>query len=278
MEEDLLRGSPNSRVLHDLFEKHFSLGDLGVFNAVVMHSLRTENPISALVVAPSGQFKSSVGVATKALFGKMMYRMEERFSEYGIIQHWNPTSMDNRTWYINDFVMTFDGLSREKTSRLLTFLSVMLSEGEAGIRNYTAPGKTIKAHVNLLGNIALSRFEDMKQNMKSSTFYERVFIYNYVLDRNLVRERTERMLRFPKVRLRPSPCLTPKPFPVSLRSQVYALSDKLGTIGYSSGNVRYDNLVKGWLQGHALLNGRKVPEECDVKVFDWMTRRLCREL
>lgn len=265
----MLKNSPNSRVLHELCERHFLLGDLAVFEMAVANSLSYKWPVSLLVIAPSGQFKSSLGNVVTASFPKKFF-CADRFSEYGIIKHADRTRINEKTWYINDFVRTLEGMSDYKVASFLSFLAVLMSEGRVDVSNYQFANIKLDCRMNLVGNIAYVKYFEVMKMIKTSTFYDRVFEFWYKLDRKQVREKTEKLEKVSRlgkypIRLSPSCKL-----PVSLKAEVYRLSDGLVEYGIAEENMRGDNLVEGWLAGHAMFNGRKEITADDVLVFDYM--------
>lgn len=169
-------------------------------------------------------------------------------------------------------------MSEYKVKSLLTFLAVLMSDSHADVSNYNFQNVKFDCRMNLIGNIAFVKYFDIAKFIKTSTFYERVFEFWYKLERKQVREKTERLEKKPRLAKLPNRFASSCSLPVSLKAEVHRLSDSLMGYGYEETNVRYDNLVEGWLAGHAIFNGRRQVCEEDIQVFEYMKKHLIKLL
>ncbi len=257
----------NSKKVWQYFEKKFLLGDLGLSQAICISSLKATNikPFSILVVAPSGQMKSSVSEDMEKIFEEHTIIIPSRFTPYGI-SNCN-LALDNRTWMINDMVRTFDGLAHTKLAELVGFLAELMSEGIAD--SSTAKSSKIEARMNLLANIPLKKYREVAEKFISSTMAERFIQFPFMKKRKDIRAKANKSMKVDFSIDLMDPCKFE--IPKSYTKKIFELSNELTKVGqYELESLRVDEIVRSLIAGHGILNGRTKATIEDFKVIKYL--------
>lgn len=258
-----------SREIYRHFSRKFMMGELGIVESACIASLlvKKQRPVNVIVVAPSGQLKSSIVNDIYRMFPDNVIRIKSRMTPYGVVKEFGEQKLRSHTWIINDMVRTFTGISKIKIEEIVGWLSELMSEGSSG--SSTAFASSIEnCPMNLIGNIARVSYDSVRDKFMSSTFSERILQFNYVIDKNKIRHGTDKHLPLCRSLLRIK--LKSRVFcvPKHHKKKIYGLSDDLTRIShYEKDSMRPDEIVEGFLCGYALLNGRNKLKNSDFMVF-----------
>lgn len=257
-----------SRKLHDYFQRKYCLGACGVVGATVISSLFVKGikPLSMMNISPSGQMKSQITNELASIFPDNSIMIPSRFTPYGLSRKMGKPKLDNKCWIVNDLVRTFDGMPQVKISEIVGWIAEMMSEGRSASMTYQ--DAELDARMNMLGNIALVSYKELERKFVSSTLNERIMQFGFYVDKNEVREKSEKNFSGNphKIRLK----LRPSVVNVSNedRKKIRNLADSLQVIAhYERHSMRPDEMVQAFLVGHAKLNGRRSLSETDYNVF-----------
>jgi hypothetical protein len=259
--------APSNKVsmeIYKAFQRKYLLGGLAVLEATCVASLYLKNikPFSLVVVSPSGSMKSSLLSDIYNVFEKYAFQIESRFTPYGLSSMPDKHLLDNKTWMINDMVRTFDTLNPTKAQELVGWLAELMTEGHAG--SATAKEAILTARMNLIGNIALVKYKEVKKYFISSTFAERVVQYFYTIEKDKIRSHNcspniPISISLPEFEMKEVT------IPSTYKKIVYMLSNNLQVLQqYDKESVRTDEITKSILCAHALLNGRTKINKTDV--------------
>lgn len=257
-----------NRIYKHFYEK-FRLGEIGVVEAVCVASmfLKKQKPFSLIIVAPSGQMKSSIMDDVVKMFPENILMLSSRHTPFGLVKEYGD-KLKNKTWVNNDMVRTFTGISRTKIEEIVGFYSELMSEKTSG--SATAFGSALKdCKMNMIGNIAMISYNDVKDKFISATFSERVLFFVYVIDKNDIRYKTKKGM--PMVDSLMNLSLSPTEINISKqqKKRICDISDDLVKIAhYGQYSMRPDEIVESFICAYALLNGRNKIKESDFKVFE----------
>lgn len=251
------------------FYEKFRLGEIGVVEAVCVASmfLKKQKPFSLIIVAPSGQMKSSIMDDVVKIFPEKILMLSSRHTPFGLVKEYGD-KLKNKTWVNNDMVRTFTGISRTKIEEIVGFYSELMSEKTSG--SATAFGSALKdCKMNMIGNIAMISYNDVKDKFITATFSERVLFFVYVIDKNDIRFKTKKgmpiMDSLINIQLKETEFIISK----KQKIRICELSDKLVEIAhYGQYSMRPDEIVESFICAYALLNGRDKIKDSDFKTFE----------
>jgi len=261
----------NDKIAHEIFrqfEKKYMLGELAVVEAVSVASLYVNDdvPVSVMAIGPTGQFKTSLMRDLIKIFPDYVYEIDSRFTAYGLSVKVGGEKLNMKAILINDMVRTLDTLSDIKVKELASWLAELLTEGKAG--STTAQEARLEARTCLIGNIAINKFRETLEFFKSSTLSERILQFYFIKQKKDIRERTHPKLVISisvNVNLLKKSVEIPKCF----RKRIWKISDILAVRQqYELQSLRPDQIVRSFLKGYALLNGRNKVRMSDIKVFE----------
>jgi hypothetical protein len=265
-----------AKAIFNHFEKKFLLGELGVVESVCISSLYLKNqkPFSLIVISPSGQMKSSIMRDITNMFPEHVTVIPSRHTPYGLS---GMEKLKWHTWLNNDMVRTFSGISKTKIEEIVGFYTELLTEGTSS--SATARPSIFKdIRMNMIGNIALKSYSDVKDKFVTTTFNERILQVNYAKDKNDIRYKT--LKNFPLSenlknimlanRLGDGYELLDIVLSKKQKKEVYRLSDKLCNIAlYEEGSMRPDEIVESFICAYALLNNNRPKlKKSDFDVFE----------
>lgn len=254
------------------FQKKFSLGEIGLIQSCCIASmmLKEQKAFSLIVVAPSGQMKSTIIEDTVRMFPEHTVQIESRHTPTGLAREYGETKLNNKTWINNDMVRTFTGITRIKIEEIVGFYAELMSEKTSG--SATAFSSKLKnCKMNMIGNIAMVSYKKVEDKFISSTFAERIMFTSYIRDKNTIRYKTDKKLKLCNqllgIKLEPSSIKPTK----EQKKKIYEMSDKLTRIAhYEKFSMRPDEIVESFLCSYALLNKRSILTKTDFEVFEWL--------
>lgn len=257
----------NANKIFKFFSKKYLIGETGLISAVCISSLKVKNvkPFSLMIVAPSGQMKSSIIKDIIKIFNEDIFLLSSRFTPYGVSTKVNHHELNNKTWIINDMVRTFDGISQTKIAEMVGFMAELMSEGKAD--SSTALSTSLEAKMNLIGCIPNIKYKEIRELFLSSTFSERILQFQYIIKKTEIRKKSKKKLKWENglIKLNNHDVMLPRKY----KKYLYELSDKLTKIAhYEKESMRTDEIVLSFLSGYALLNGRNKIRKSDLKIFE----------
>jgi hypothetical protein len=258
-----------TKEIYSHFRKKFGLGELGIVESVCVASMLLDNQksFSIIVISPSGHLKSSILADVVQMFPSNTVVIPSRNTPYGLSRDFGVSKLKDRTWINNDMVRTFTGIGKTKIEEIVGFYAEMMSEGQSG--SATAFSSMFKdCRMNMIGNIALNSYRDVKDKFITSTFAERILQLSYLMDKNVIRHKTDKKL--PLCNQLRNIVLGHKNIVLSKKQKenVYEISDALSKIAhYEEHSMRPDEIVESFICAYALLNGRDKVVNSDFDVF-----------
>ena len=220
--------------------------------------------LSTVIIAPPGTAKTSTLNDLERIFPKTMVIFRGLVTEYHIAKM-NKEDLNNKVWCVNDIVDLTKTMAKRRVAGVLTFFKNII-DGHAEILVAQADIK-LKGKVGILVNIPRVAFDKKRGEWVSTTFLDRVIPFNYDMNWDNWKEKyieNELMpIDIKPIKLKPGSIELPKKF----NRKVVECADSMATVKIS-GLPRNIQLVRAFLTGNAMLNGRKCVEEADFEIWD----------
>lgn len=263
----------NAKAIFEYCEKHYLLGAAGVFAAGVLFGNCSvlSQKAGLIIVAPSGQFKSQVLITLNKTFPKLTTWLKQKFTPTGMIKSIEQSKVTDTTFISGDLVIATDGNTKAKNAEIMGMLAMMLSDDEISRNNFeNFRGESAYGRFGFMGACAMEAYVTLQKRIRASTLRQRIFVLNYELTKQDVRDRTVRLDAASEMPVKLSGCprimkrvRVTVPLKQNEKGQMVnqylwdLVDDFENTYGADASNMRYETLFTSWLHGYAILNGRK---------------------
>lgn len=180
----------NIKRIYDYFESKYNLGYAGLIKAIAFASMYIKNkdimPLSVLIIAPPGQFKTRTTIELDSIFSnRSLIHLGSDFTIHSLVDRFHSgKKCNNKTLSINDLTLLFSSKTQRTKARLVNALAEVLSDGEYQYGERNTPKLVFKARINIIANITKNSYMQNRRNFLDNTFIERLLPFFYALSDN----------------------------------------------------------------------------------------------
>jgi hypothetical protein len=259
-----------SNKIFEKFKSKYDFGALGLFESICVASTKVENldlPLSSVIIAPSGDAKTSMMNDVCSIFPNDTIFLKGLVTEYGLARMYNEKELQKKCICVNDIVDTIKTQPRRRVAGVLTFFKNLI-DGEAEILQ-SKWSVRIKAKVSIVINIPKPVWERRSSLFYITTFFDRTIPFNFSIDwekwKDFYLQHKNEKIEFDKIELKPIEVKIPEGY----EERIVKLAENLREMK-ETGLARQIKLVKAFLCGNAILNGRDYIVEEDFKVWEML--------
>lgn len=262
-----------SKKIHDWFERKYGFGELGLFEAIAVASMYVTNirfAVSSVIISPAGEAKSEIMSDINKMIPDKCIIKKGVVTEYWIIRNLPEEKLDDHLFCVDDLA---DSLKAMQTRRIAGFLSFLknIIDGKAEILTAHDNISYNVTKVGVLVNIPKQAMGSVTGELISTTFFDRTIPFQFATEweqwSKLYLQNKLKQMPFDPVCFEKRSIRMHKRYePAIVERAKFLMKLKF------SGLPRNINLVKAFLCGNALLNGRKAINDDDFAVFDMMKK------